>query len=72
MRILGGQYIRFDSSTIREGPEAARRQAERRLLDNIPFFEDNVVKYYVSEEGNRKLAKKFVEEVSSGWYELAD
>jgi hypothetical protein len=42
------------------------------LLDNIPFFEDNVVKYYVSEEGNRKLAKKFVEEVSGGWYELAD
>ena len=30
------------TSTIREGPEAARRHAERRLLDNIPFFEETL------------------------------
>ena len=37
---------------------------------NLPFCDRNIVEYYVSEEGERELAKEFLAKVRLEWFEM--
>lgn len=63
------QHLRFDSSTICKGYEAAMQQAESMLHQNILVCQDNDLNHYVSkgvpQPRNCLLARDLVEDVSN-------
>ena len=45
-------------------------QAICMLFGNLPLCEGNVTEYYVSEEGERELAKEFLAKVRVEWFQM--